>query len=462
MKKQIILILALLLLVGISAGAYFTVHSISEKKEQEAIEQAEALNLLSFNSNNINKISIHTQNNEDYTAILNDSGKWKFETETDFDINTYYLNYVASAFSNFKATEKLEPVTDETKKQYGLDNPNIITLYDENNSYTIYAGKETPTKEYYYVMVNDSDDVFLVSSDYKDFLSPSKNSLKSIEIIKDVTSVINHVRLERDGSVIYDITLNDDGSSWSMSEPLETDNVDIATVGNLTASIKQLLIDKFGDVIDKSEYAEYGFDKPAYLLSCKQENGSSVTIAVSEYDPLTTEMVECLNVDTGQIFYCAANYISMLQNNTEVYLQDNVCYFNITNIKEVNVSTPDYKVNMKIDQQNEQYEVDGIDVDELGDEAISSIEDFYNSLKNISSNNLDLNEGITKIAPEIIITYTLKDDSKTSLELIPKDNNSYWTVVNGKYTGFLVDKKTFTKSDGINDMYKALQDTLKS
>ena len=90
MKRQIIIILSLVLLVGITMGSQFFIRNHNEKEQQEAAEEAAALQLVQFNSNDINKIELQTPDGT-YSAVLNETGIWELEQEMDFKINIYFL-----------------------------------------------------------------------------------------------------------------------------------------------------------------------------------------------------------------------------------------------------------------------------------------------------------------------------------------------------------------------------------
>ena len=93
MKKQVIVILSLVLLVAITLGAYLFVRNNNQEKQKKESEDAAALQLVDFNSSNINKIEIQTPDGDDYTAVIGaESNVWELTEDTDFHINVYFLN----------------------------------------------------------------------------------------------------------------------------------------------------------------------------------------------------------------------------------------------------------------------------------------------------------------------------------------------------------------------------------
>ncbi len=456
MKRQIIIILSLVVLVAITFGAYLFVRSSNERKQQKEADEAAALQLVDFNSSDITGIELKTPDG-DYAATLDDSGSWEMTEDTDFNINIYYLNSIAGSLCNLSAAENIGEATEDIKKQYELDDPYVVTLSTADETRTIYTGKLTATSEYYYVMTDSSDDIFLVDADYGDYLCPNKNSLKSIYVQTNQSDPITHINLVRNGETIYDLQLQDD-STWLMTDPIESDYVNVANITSLQTDILQLIIDKFGEEdVTEADYATYGFDDPAYTFTFDQEDGSTTTIYALDYDVNSTNFVECLQKETGQIFYCAANYISLLQANTEDYLSDTVCDIDVADVTALSLQMDGEEMEMEIDEANGQYSINDIDIDELGSDAISALELFYESITSLTSDTLYITEVIPKTAAEVAVTYTLTDGSTETLELIPKDDNTYYAIRNGEYTGFLVNKSQFTTRTGVLEMYNRLK-----
>ena len=206
MKRQIILILTLVLLIVLTGGTYFAVDHYQKQKNEKAAEEAKALSIFQYDADSINAITLETPDGT-FHAARNADNEWELtDQDADFAINTYYLNSVANAFANLTATRNMGEATEENKSKYGLDDPTIITCSDGTSEYTVYAGKQTATGEAYYIMVDGKSDIYLADADtYGSYLTINKNSLKYIYIYYDQNSDINAVRLERDQEVVFDI-----------------------------------------------------------------------------------------------------------------------------------------------------------------------------------------------------------------------------------------------------------------
>ena len=71
MKRQLIIGLILVLLIGVCFSAYFGVDYYQTQKEEKAAEEAAALQLSSFDSDAVTKLVIHTPE-LDYTIDKDD------------------------------------------------------------------------------------------------------------------------------------------------------------------------------------------------------------------------------------------------------------------------------------------------------------------------------------------------------------------------------------------------------
>ena len=60
MKRQLIIGLVLVLLIGVCFGTYFGIDHYQTQKEKKAAEEAAALQLSSFTSDDVTKLVLHT------------------------------------------------------------------------------------------------------------------------------------------------------------------------------------------------------------------------------------------------------------------------------------------------------------------------------------------------------------------------------------------------------------------
>lgn len=458
MKKQLILILTLILLVGITAGVLLLVSNMETKQKEEKARTEQEKILISLNSNDINKINIETSDNT-YSAYLNDDGKWELENKLDFEINTYFLNSLASQLSTLTAEDIICPLSEANLADYGLSDPkNVITLYTNDTTNVINVGNVSATGDFYYVTIDGRDNVYGVSSDYADYICANKNSLKSIYILRNSDSEIDSVSLEAHGKLIYDLQMNSQ-NIWEMKEPVAlADRVNTANVNNLLTTIRQMIVDKFGDEnVTEDKYKDYGFDDPDYIFTFTQKNGESTTLLAQDYDVDGTSFVTLICKETGQIFYMQSNYTTFLQDAADTFVTKTVYSGPDSDVDRVNIEWKDRSnAEITLDEENSKYTLNG---KSLKDDTVEALNNFYNKLTALQYDDFILECPVDKNAdPEITITYVKKDGTKSAFDFYKVDDENYAVFMNGKYQNFTVIKKNFTAREGIYDFYDRLLD----
>lgn len=461
MKKQLTLILSLIVLVGITVGILLFVSNLESKNlaEEERIEQEKVL--VDSRSNDIVGIDIKTADAV-YNAYLNESGIWELENEMDFEINTYYLNSMASQLSALTADDIICPAAEADLAEYDLADPaTVITLHESDRSFTINVGKLSATGEFYYVTVDGRDNVYSVSADYADYITADKNSLKSIYILRNSDSEITSISLEAHGETVYALEKND-SSLWDMTAPLElSETVDNAAVSSLVTTIRQMIVDKFGDeYVTEDQYAEYGFDSPEYVFTFAQDNGETTTLLAQDYTVDDVSFVSFICKETGQIFYMESSYTGFLQDKAEEFVIDNVYQAKLSETAAVDINWNERDdVSITIDDEAGKYTLNGTALEEIGADAVEAFEAFFGKIRSIRNDSMVLELPADETAaPDITITYTLNDGTKTELAFIEADSDNYAVFINGEYTHFILSKKNFTAREGIYDYYDQLID----
>ncbi|MGN0584692.1 MAG: DUF4340 domain-containing protein [Ruminococcus sp.] len=458
MKKQLILILSLLLLVGITAGVLVMVSNMEseQKAEKERIEQEKIL--LSLNSNDINKIEIKTSD-AFYTALLDESGHWVVENDLDFEINTYYLNSLASQLSTLKATDIICPVAEANLADYELSDPaNVITLYENDTPHVINVGKLSATEDFYYVTIDGRDNVYSVSTDYADYLKANKNSMKSIYILRNSDSAINGISLTAHGKLVYELEMNSE-NVWEMNKPMAvTDRLNGSNVSSLLTTIRQMIVDKFGDEnVTEDKYKDYGFDDPEYIFTFTQENGNTTTLLAQDYTEGSTSFVCLICKETGQIFYMQSNYTDFLNDTADKFILKDVYTCSSSEISEVKIEWKDREnAEITIDEEKGKYTLNGTS---LKEDAASAINNFYTKLTALKYDSLMIDcPEILDENPDIRITFTKKDGTENILTFCKYDSENYVVFLDNEYQNFTLSKKNFTAREGIYDYYDRLLD----
>ena len=132
MKRQLIIGLILVVLIGVCFGAYFGVDAYQKKKAEKAAEEAAALQLSDFQSDDVTKLVLHTPD-LDYTIEKNtsddDGDSWLVTSGDELHINTYYIDALCTYGCSLAATKDLGTADADKLETYGLSDPVSITYY---------------------------------------------------------------------------------------------------------------------------------------------------------------------------------------------------------------------------------------------------------------------------------------------------------------------------------------------
>lgn len=466
MKRQLILGLVLVLLVIVAFGTYFFVDHYQESQQKKASEEAEKLQLSSLNSDNVTKLDLHTPD-LDYTVEQNDDGEWEVTSGDDMHINTYYITALCTYGASLSASEDVGKADSAKMDSYGLSDPISITYYAGNEKETIYVGNQSPTKEYFYMMREGSDDVFLVDADTAGYLYVTETQLRYRYVMEDTSSAIEHISLKKGDDVVYDLAEVSENADWRMSAPYAVPlDVDNSKLTELFALIRELEIDDFGESgITEADYAEYGFDKPGYTFQFTQENGTETTLLFEDYDPTVTSYINCLHVETGEVLVFDSSYVSFLQEDTTDYLLETLYKPGINDVASLQVTyegsyndkTLDFDFTMDLDTTNEQYTCDGTAVTATDSERVAAIKEFFNTVVNMKYESIDMTGTLPENAEVALqLKYTMNDGTSHVVELIRNDDKTYWARIDGEFTYALVRQRELSGENNLLERYTDL------
>ncbi len=470
MKRQLLIGLVLLLLIAAAIGTYFGVDIYQSKKEAEEAETTAALQLGNFNSDSVTKLVLHSPD-FDYTLELDSSGEWQVTSGETLHINTYYAAALCTYGSTLTAAEDLGAVEDTaTLESYGLADPISITYYTTDLEKTIYIGSISPTQEYFYVMQENDDHVYLVSSSTAGYLYVTKSQLRYCYLMDDKTSDFTQISLKKGDEIAYTLE-KDDSDTWHMTEPVDTSlEIDASTVSSFITSLIQLEADDFGDEgITEADYATYGFDNPAYTFQFTQSTGETTTLLVEDYDPLVSSYVDCLHVETGEILRFDSSYLNFLQADTGTYLLSTLYKPGISDVTEMtlqyegsfNDKTIAIDASFTLDNENSTYCCNGTQITEEDTDAVTAFENFFSAAASMTYESIENTAEVpTDDNPAYRVEYTLSDGTSHTLELVQKDSNTYWAFLDGAFTYATVRQRALSGDEKVLDRYTDLMEAV--
>jgi len=357
--------------------------------------------------------------------FVKDKDRWTMVKPAPYKLDQDVMKGVENALLVMQPESEVEKNPADLAK-YGLDKPDTKIRFklDGGTEKTLLIGSQTSMSNIYYVKDSDSPEVYTLTlgtintftapvSDFRDktLLAVDLGKLKSFTFYKDG---------------VKQFKVDDSGTGrvkWKVVEPVEEDTKgDI--FNSIIRNVSQLKIKDF--IEDKaSNMAQYGLDKPAYAVTLTDETGKSQTLYYGKYDE--GKLGSYIRVDNGEAVYT----VSM-----ENFKPDNVKLGDILGLSPLSIAIGKVdKITVVDNGKTTQYvnsgkgddtfTLDGKQVDK------ANFTTLYVNLMALTSEGYD--PAIKTGAPEMTITFDLKDNGGSEkLELIKRDDSSYFMVVDGK------------------------------
>ncbi len=460
-KKMRWLVLILVGLLILSIGGYLIVDAVVRKKEAAEAAEAASLVLFDFDSASICEMTVDGKEGK-FVMRLEPDGEWVI-TETDysytFSLNSSYLNTVCSYMGALTAEKKFN-VDMNKLENYGLADPIVLTCTDTfGNAHTLYVGNATATQEHFYVMVPGNDTVFGIAYETGALLTADTNYLKNSYMLSYYDVDIAGFELYRTDETAFHMELQD--GRWVMHSPLKDANINNADVNSMLTSITRIELTTYLErKTDATDLSCYGLDDPRYTFIVKNMEGEAITIHFSSLE-FDESYVYLLYEETGEIASMLKNRAGFLNMQVSEFIDSKVHAQNIASVSAVEATVDDISFTMEMDQTNGQYTYNEMDVDALGEEAITMFGHLFDTMSNVEYDSMDLEaEPDLEQEPAIRFCYTLTDGTQTELALIAIDDTTYWAVVDGKYTGMIVRRRAISGNSGVLTYYEKMNDLM--
>ena len=268
MKNKTVKMVLAVVVLGICCGAYAGVKTYVAHQDQKESEEdsEESTTVFTASTDNIKSLDFMVDDTE--TTFEKDDDSWVKKDETDFPVNQTTLDSAASAIASVDSDRVLEDVDDLS--EYGLDSPSntikIVTKSDEEDgddiTTTLYVGDENSSTSQYYVRKDDDEKtVYLIDSSCVEPFTKSLNDYAQMEDFPAISNTDTITKISVDGDNSYELSKDEDTSTWSVKGSEDEEKADSATVSSLVSSFGSMAYSSLADYKcdDKSKY---GLDKP--------------------------------------------------------------------------------------------------------------------------------------------------------------------------------------------------------
>lgn len=268
MKNKTVKMVLAVVVLGVCCGAYAGVKTYVAHQEQKESEEdsEESTTVFTASTDNIKSLDFMVDDTE--TTFEKDDDSWVKKDETDFPVNQTTLDSAASAIASVDSDRVLEDVDDLS--EYGLDSPSntikIVTKSDEEDgddiTTTLYVGDENSSTSQYYVRKDDDEKtVYLIDSSCVEPFTKSLNDYAQMEDFPAISNTDTITKISVNGDNSYELSKDEDTSTWSVKGSEDEEKADSATVSSLVSSFGSMAYSSLADYKcdDKSKY---GLDKP--------------------------------------------------------------------------------------------------------------------------------------------------------------------------------------------------------
>ena len=499
MKNKTVKMVLAVVVLGVCCGAYAGVKTYVAHQEQKESEEdsEESTTVFTASTGNIKSLDFMVDDTE--TTFEKDDDSWVKKDETDFPVNQTTLDSAASAIASVDSDRVLEDVDDLS--EYGLDSPSntikIVTKSDEEDgddiTTTLYVGDENSSTSQYYVRKDDDEKtVYLIDSSCVEPFTKSLNDYAQMEDFPAISNTDTITKISVDGDNSYELSKDEDTSTWSVKGSEDEEKADSATVSSLVSSFGSMAYSSLADYKcdDKSKY---GLDKPYATIIVDyqeevadddtQDNTTASSEAADEDASSAEENSDDAKQDTesddedsseeetkmadkqltilvgnetddsnryvmvndsNEVYTMSTDTLSALTDKSEEDFWDmTVSYVSLNSLGslKVNYQGSDYKVNVSRetstdddgnDTETVTYKLNGSDLDEI------TFTTFYNKLINMTAQKRLTDKYEPDGDAELTATFTEEDGDTQEVAYYSYDTNYYAAVVDNKV--YLVNK----------------------
>ena len=442
----------LLVILGALVGAYFLISNKinSDAADDTATLDPETINVVKFEKDNINYIGYDNEYGKFSISLNGDT--WSIEPAMEFTMDSLVANAAAIDISAVIADKVIEEDAKDLAK-YGLDKPSTVTVgLKDGTKRVIEFGDKTPTNDAMYVKMKDENKVYTVGSYYFEKLLMKRGQFIIQEILPVEETEIKTFSITKDGTLLYSLNFVSD-SEVDVTAPI-VERGDATKTQPIKASLVTL---KMTDIVDENptDLAKYGLENPKYVI---EFGTSDTTKKIAIGNDISSGAAYAKFVDSKGVFELDTSPLTFLDMGLTDVLDVFVYLPNITDVSSVEINIDGKKVVSEITHSgdNEQtFKVEGKDANMKNDKGDSVFRAYYQAIIGLTFKKYDASLTPTG-TPEVTIKYNMKDGKTVTVGLISKDNNYYYAMKDGKYTGRLILKTKLDESDGIRPTLDAL------
>lgn len=460
MKKIIAILITLSVVAAASVTSFFIVKNKKDKEKQALIDAANENKIFNFDSASINSLSLECDDGKYSIGLEEEDWIITDGPEPDFDLEQVYIDTIVQYMSTLTADENFGDVTEENKAMYGLDDPDVITVSDGTNNYTVYVGDQSPTKNYYYIMAEGKSKVYAIPILEGSVFKTSRMMMKSKSLVPYSDDKIHGIKLVKNNKTVYDLSYDANELKWKLPEKfssLTIDQTNVTSMINIITRIDaQTMLDEHLE-----DYSKYGFDKPCAEIVFTGSDGSQRKLLFSYFGNDTNKYTHVLYTETGQVATFYTGDVDFIEKTAKDFVLKYAYNVVTSKINGLKLESDTINCDFNINQSETDFKVNDQKIPADNDDILQAYYDFYNSIIFMPVENVDVDINPEYTKPAVSITYSYIEDGKKDLiELVPAKDNNYYMFLNGKYIGVTVNEEYFIGKYSVTYFYNELSELI--
>lgn len=372
-KKRAMILISLILVLAIATGAYFVTDALRPVEEETAPEYvSEVVSLVKGRSiSDMAELTVIRDGVEQYTVISNLKEKAELaaaeqaaaaeagaaETAAEpaenelqdyeikdmpyFKANSDAVSKLA-AYSHSVIASKTVETDAEDLSAYGLDKPQVQVdfTYHDGTSMQLNIGAKVPTGSYYYMNLDDSNDVYMIYYTVYDYFTQDLTALHIVPAMPAIDPEnLVYLLAEQKGKETVEVVLrgsNDNSTSIAdvmLIQPFEYDVNSTRASETMISASAIALTGYAGHAQDEAALAEFGLDEPFAVIEVADSNEVSVSMRVGSVVPGNSAYRYATVDETGDVYTVDVNLLAFLDDCRVSYLVDQ--FAGLINIKRI-------------------------------------------------------------------------------------------------------------------------------
>lgn len=380
---------------------------------------------------------------------------------------------VKSIFDSLLAVSVVQAVPESAKAaDYGFDPATAKATYvlRDGKQFDLELGAQVPgSSSQYYARRSDQKRIFIIRS-AASALKTEPTELLDADIVQLDSSRLKSLTLERrqnqeeerleakahqekreqaQAGKTGEKGQNDTITLWKIEKPVEH-AADSDRMNTLAAEITGLTAERFVKYPAKeSDLSQYGLDHPNYRIEISDQTGASTELKIGNetgdgsYYVWSSRLPAVFTIGNGKLKYLGANFLTLIDRFALLVNIDELSGLDFSMKDEgdahFDISVPAAEDGKKLSrdetEKNSHFWLNGRDLNIKDAEGKNAFKSFYRSLIGIMAEGFDPNAEV-KGEATLRLTYTYKKDGRTArVELYPRTEDTYYIVLNGKYSG---------------------------